>query len=166
MVAPRPSRHPWGGRGDRIVPPRRVKPATGPEQLLENPLRLAARRPAAVAEPPLPPEHAVRLTVRDLRLEAERRPWAIRPLGAETPLLPRDVAASDPLVRLLTQLRAAVTRHVHTLRAEGAHPERMLVQVKAFMREAMTVEGWTDPEATRALTAEVARWSIDAYYDV
>jgi hypothetical protein len=29
----------------------------------------------------------------------------------------------------------------------------------------MTSDGWRDPEAAQALTAEVVRWSITAYYD-
>lgn len=126
--------------------------------------------------------------VHDLRREAEGRAWAIRAVRGEThlrePLSPAgavdgsaDTAAHaaasdaaydatcDPLVALLTQLRAATTRYVLELRAEGARPEQMLVQVKAFVREAMSVDRWTDPEATRALTEEVVRWSIAAYYD-
>jgi hypothetical protein len=110
--------------------------------------------------------------VHQLRLEAERRSWALRPVrdGGGTPLmLPADRSSrgttSDPLVALLAQLRAVTTRYVYTLRAQGARPEQMIVQVKGLVREVMGAEGWVDPEASRVLTAEVVRWSIDAYYD-
>ena len=124
------------------------------------------------ADPMAAPQQALRRAVHELRLETERRSWALRPTraGGGTPFTlpldrsPRD-AASDPLVALLAQLRAATTRYVYALRADGARPEQVLVQVKGLVRESMSAEGWSDPEATRALTAEVVRWSIDAYYD-
>ncbi len=74
-------------------------------------------------------------------------------------------AARDPLVGLLAELRAVTTRYVRGLRAGGARPEQMLVQVKAFIQDAMAAEGWHDSEAAQALTAEVVGWSIAAYYD-
>ena len=133
---------------------------------------------------PLTPAVAVRGAVHDLRVEAERRAWATRPLrdfsaltssaSARTAPVLAGAAASesasqdgvpDPLVGLLGQLRAVTARYVCALRSGGARPEQMLVQVKAFVREAMTAEGWTDPDATQAITAEVVRWSITAYYD-
>jgi hypothetical protein len=130
-------------------------------------------------------QQALRGAVHDLRLEAERRAWARRPtrgvlggmggLGAllaplTPPTLPADSPphdpASDPLVGILALLRTEVTRYVYGLRAEGARPEQMIVQVKGFVREIMRGEGWTDdPDATRLLTAQVVRWSIEAYYD-
>jgi len=141
---------------------------------------------------PSPPASAltpvVRRTVHDLHAEADGRAWAARlghvgsSLGRRTAahLVPDTAAAwpagaigdngadpvdGDRLVGLLALLRAETTRYVCALRAEGARPEQMLVQVKAFVHQAMVAEAWFDPEATRALTAEVVRWSIDAYYD-
>jgi hypothetical protein len=40
----------------------------------------------------------------------------------------------------------------------------MLVCVKALVRDALSAEGWCDPDATQSLTAAVVGWSIDAYY--
>lgn len=115
---------------------------------------------------------AVRNAVHDLRVETERRAWATRPprdRAFPTPALPVAGASTrgrpDPLVALLAQLQAVTTRYVRGLRAGGARPEQMVVQVKTFVRDAMLAEGWADPDATRALTAEVVRWGIDAYYD-
>ena len=123
-------------------------------------------------DPAPAPAVAVRRAVHDLRAEAERRAWASRPLryaptSGDIGGHPDDPAgaAPDPLVGLLAQLRAVTTRYVCGLRADGARPEQMLVQVKTFVREAMAAEGWADPEAVRALTAEVVRLSIAAYYD-
>ena len=128
--------------------------------------------PDTSVDPMAAPRQALRRAVHDLRVEAERRAWTLRPVrdGVGTPFtLPPDrtsrEAASDPLVGLLAQLRAVTTRYVYALRAQGARPEQMVVRVKAFVRESMGAEGWSDPEATRVLTAEVVRWSIDAYYD-
>ena len=123
-------------------------------------------------DPMAAPQQALRSAVHDLRLETERRAGALRPTrdGRGTPFTlpadrsPRDGAA-DPLVALLAQLRAVTTRYVYALRAQGARPEQMLVRIKAFVRDSMRAEEWSDPEATRVLTAEVVRWSIDAYYD-
>lgn len=105
---------------------------------------------------------AARRSVHDLRIAAERRAWAARPVAAAS------AGAAAPaalLPELLVELRAVTTRYVGGLRAEGARPEQMLVRVKAFVREAMAAEGWHDPEAARALTAHVVDWSIAAYYE-
>ena len=74
-------------------------------------------------------------------------------------------AASDSVVGLLAQLRAIVTRNVCRLRAEGARPEQVLVQVKTWLREAITAERWNEPRILEALNARVVDWSIAAYYD-
>jgi hypothetical protein len=75
------------------------------------------------------------------------------------------VTAPDALHGLLMQLRAATARYVRRLRAEGALPEQMLPRVRAFVRVAMTAEGWPAPEAAQALTALVVCWSLEAYDD-
>lgn len=141
---------------------------------MEDPVRYVSTRPDPSAEPGAGSPQTLRRTVRDLRLEVERRAWARRtPWGPGDTLLtpvphPPDAAsreaASDPIAGLLAQLRAAIERYVYELRAEGAPPERMLVRVKAFVRETMSTDGWTDPEATHELTQIAVRWSIDAYY--
>ena len=108
-----------------------------------------------------------RRAVRGLHAETRRR---VSPTGA-LPLPPPSAApiagadGSDPLVRELAQLRAAVTRHVCGLRAQGMSPEQMLVQVKALVREGMAGEGWHDLSAVQLLTSHVVAWSIAAYYD-
>jgi hypothetical protein len=110
----------------------------------------------------------VQRAVRSLQTVAGRRAWPARalPTTPAPPVLP-DAARDedDPLVGLLAQLRGAITRYVFQLRAEGARPEQVLVQVKAHVREAMVAERWLDPRATKTLTGAVVRWSIDAYYD-
>ena len=106
---------------------------------------------------PTPPASAaaVRAAVRAWRAARGRSAWASR-------ARPRAAAAwLGPLARL----RAAVRHYACALRARGAPPERMLVQVEAYVREVLRAERWDDPETARALTAEVVRWSVDAYYD-
>jgi hypothetical protein len=153
----------------RYVPTGATAPTHGPAD------------PAAEPTAPANAAAAARRAVHDLRIETERRgaappAWATRtprPASGRTPALPDATAAgendpldlSDPVVALLAQLRTVMTRYVRGLRATGARPEQMLVQVKGFVRDAMTADGWRDPEAARVLTAEVVRWSIAAYYD-
>lgn len=50
------------------------------------------------------------------------------------------------------------------LRADGVSPEGMLVLVKAALRDS-TPPGIGALEARQALTADVVRWSVEAYYD-
>jgi hypothetical protein len=123
------------------------------------------------------PMTAVRSAVHALRGERERRgpyqrggPWpravaarsVVARIGEDEGLAD---AVSASLVGPLAQLRDATTRYVVALRADGAPPERMLVCVKALVRDALSAEGWCDPDATQSLTAAVVGWSIDAYYD-
>lgn len=130
--------------------------------------------PAPTESSPSPAATALRCAVHDLRAAAEHQrgahpAWATRSVWdapLSTALGASAERAPDPhLAGLLAQLRAVTTRYVCGLRAAGVRPEQMLVQVKAFVRDAMTADGWLDPAATRALTAEVVRWSIVAYYD-
>ena len=64
---------------------------------------------------------------------------------------------------LRAELRASVTAYVHHLRADGIPPERMLVLVKATLRESTPPE--LDAVEARTLMEDVVRWSVDAYYD-
>ena len=139
---------------------------------MEDSVRYVPTMPSAATEPGSTAAAAVRHAVHDLRVETERRAWATRPPRDRTfprPALPVAGASiggrPDPLLALLAELQAVTTRYVRQLRAGGARPEQMVVQVKTFVRDAMLAEGWADPDATRALTAEVVRWGIDAYYD-
>lgn len=104
---------------------------------------------------------ALRNAVHDLRAESE---WRARYTLAGLPARAED-SGGDPFVELLVRLQDATTRYVVELRAEGTPPEQMLVRVKSLVRDALSVEGWSDPEATRSLTAAVVGWSIDTYYD-
>jgi hypothetical protein len=72
-------------------------------------------------------------------------------------------AASPELVGLLAHLQSTVVRYVHERRAEGAAVERVIPEIKELVREAASHEGWVDPAG--ALTAQVVRWAIEAYYD-
>lgn len=157
-----------------------------------SPDRAATGLPSSPASPPSPTSgvggdghdrpdagssSAVRSAVGRLRREHARLAWPARTSTASW--LARSPAASgaapaasapdgrqaDPLVGLLATLRAVTTRYVCRMRAEGARPEQMLVRVKACVRDAMTAEGWEDPEAVQAVTAAVVTWSIAAYYD-
>jgi hypothetical protein len=65
---------------------------------------------------------------------------------------------------LRAQLRASVTAYVLHLRAGGAPPERMLVEVKSAVREATPPE--LDTFEARDLMEDVVRWSVEAYYHV
>ena len=56
--------------------------------------------------------------------------------------------------------RAAATAYARRVRAEGLAPEQMLVLVKA----ATSIHGLLGFGA-QALTSDIVRWSIDAYFD-
>lgn len=62
------------------------------------------------------------------------------------------------------ELRGAMGDYVRRLRADGVPPQSMLVLVKEALRES-TPAGLAALEAREALTAEVVRWSVEAYYD-
>jgi hypothetical protein len=72
-------------------------------------------------------------------------------------------AASPELVRLLVHLRSMIACHVGALRSAGAPVERVLVEVKSLVREAVALEAWYDP--SDALMGQVVHWTISAYYD-
>lgn len=124
---------------------------------------------------------AVRRAVHDLwsaaaRQEATHPAWASRflprpswdaPMQASVSVAAGRTqdAASDTTAALLVCLQAVTRRYVCGLRAGGARPEQMLVQVKSLIRDATVADGRLDPRTTRALTEEMVRWSIAAYYD-
>jgi len=58
--------------------------------------------------------------------------------------------------------RAAVTTFAEQLRTDGAPPERMLVVLKAAVRD--SAPGMLDPHQLHALTEDVVRWSVEAFY--
>jgi hypothetical protein len=60
------------------------------------------------------------------------------------------------------EARAAVDAFAARLRADGVPPERMLVLVKAAVRD--SAPGVLDQAQLHALTEDVVRWSIEAYY--
>ena len=63
-----------------------------------------------------------------------------------------------------TELREAVRAYVRDLRDEGQPPQRMLVLVKSAVRDSTPLR--TEPlEARQELTADVVRWSVEAYYE-
>jgi hypothetical protein len=103
--------------------------------------------------------------MRPARRDQERRRGSQRePRGpaAEPEAPPGDVGAA--LEGLLARLHVATHRYVRALRADGARPEQVVLQVRAFVRDALAAEGW-DGGAARALTSRIVGWSIDAYYD-
>lgn len=73
-------------------------------------------------------------------------------------------ADSAHFVALLAELRAVVRGEVRARRGQGTPPERVLMQVKTLLRDAMILEGWLDRAAIDALTALAVSWTIDAYY--
>lgn len=125
---------------------------------------------------------AVRTTLSRLRFEPGRRERLAHPAdraGSGSPAsgsmtrqgegdgagLTAGPDGSDPLVGLLAQLRAIVTRYASGARARGVPPERMLASLKELAQEGMGAEQWHDPATARLLTALMVRWSISAYYD-
>jgi hypothetical protein len=62
------------------------------------------------------------------------------------------------------QLRASVAAYVRQLKSEGLPSERMLIEVKAAVREATPPE--LDVVEARELMEDVVRWSVEAYYQV
>jgi hypothetical protein len=63
---------------------------------------------------------------------------------------------------LRAQLRASVTAYVTGLKADGMPSERVLVLVKAAIREATPPD--FDPYDARDLMEEAVRWTVEAYY--
>ena len=76
------------------------------------------------------------------------------------------VGASAELVQaslaLHAELRASITACVRRLHADGLPAERVLVRVKAAVREAMPSE--LEPSEARDLMEDAVRWTIEAYY--
>jgi hypothetical protein len=64
----------------------------------------------------------------------------------------------------MAPLRGAVRDYTRRLRADGVPPQALLVLVKSALRES-TPAGIGALEAREALTADVVRWSVEAYYD-
>lgn len=156
-------------RASRVVSGRDVPAAAARMVRFSDGLDATHRNAAPAADPAgasdaMGPEPLVRRALHDLRVESELRRRSVPDAPVAQLATPGD-SASDPLVRLLAELRAVTTRYVVGLRAEGAPPEQMLVRVKAMVRAALAAEGWRDPESTRSLTDAVVGWSIDAYYD-
>jgi hypothetical protein len=60
------------------------------------------------------------------------------------------------------QLRAVVSKLARVERAQGVPPEKMLVLMKAILRNANT--GTLAWDEARALTQDIILWSIEAYY--
>jgi hypothetical protein len=71
--------------------------------------------------------------------------------------------AQDALA-LRAQLRASVSAYVRHLRDGGVPSERMVIDVKAAVREATPPE--LDAYEARDLMEDVVRWSVEAYYHV
>ena len=67
------------------------------------------------------------------------------------------------LAQLLGDVRTVVACYVHERRAAGVPVERVLVAVKALVREARAIERWDDPDG--ALMAQVVGWTIASYFD-
>jgi hypothetical protein len=76
----------------------------------------------------------------------------------------RLAAPGDPAG--MAELRDAVREQVTHLRSQGEPPERVLVEIKREIQEALTrVNAPRDDEfALRPLTDQVVRWCIEAYY--
>jgi hypothetical protein len=77
-------------------------------------------------------------------------------LAGESGRLVRESAA------LRSQLRDSATAYARHLHDDGLPSERMLVLVKAAVREATPSQ--LDPFEARELMDEIVRWSIEAYY--
>jgi len=139
---------PTSQAGDAAVPERGGPPRPAPVSVAE--LHDALARLAttiAAAGGPAPRSSAVlRARARSL-LEGEAPP---APSGRrDGPAARRDA-------------RAAVTTFAEQLRTDGAPPERMLVVLKAAVRD--SAPGMLDPHQLHALTEDVVRWSIEAFY--
>jgi hypothetical protein len=81
------------------------------------------------------------------------------PLDGEAPPAPSG-RRDGPAAR--QDARAAVTTFAEQLRTDGAPPERMLVVLKAAVRD--SAPGMLDPHQLHALTEDVVRWSVEAFY--
>ena len=60
------------------------------------------------------------------------------------------------------EARDVVAAYAAQLRADGTPPERMLIVLKAPVRDA--TPGLLEQAQLHALTADVVRWSIEAFY--
>ncbi|AHG91910.1 hypothetical protein J421_4373 [Gemmatirosa kalamazoonensis] len=60
------------------------------------------------------------------------------------------------------EARDVVAAYAAQLRADGTPPERMLIVLKAAVRDA--TPGVLDQAQLHALTADVVRWSIEGFY--
>ena len=67
----------------------------------------------------------------------------------------------DELARLRAEARAAVTGLVFRLRADDVPLDRVLAIVRSAARDALP--GSLMPQEARAITADAARWSAEAY---
>lgn len=86
---------------------------------------------------------------------------SIRASGEAGDQAPRKVGGDvDEFGALRAMVRAAATAYVRRLRAEGTTPERMLVLVKSA-----TIDRGFPGFGAQALTNDIVRWSIEAYFD-
>ena len=91
------------------------------------------------------------------------RPERGPPLRAQAESLLRAVARRRrENVSARTEAQAGVAAFVARLRADGTPPERMLVVVKAAVRD--VTPGVLSQGQLHAMTEDVVRWSIEAYY--
>ena len=76
------------------------------------------------------------------------------------------LASTGGDVVALAELRDAIREQVLHLRSQGEPPERVLVEIKRELQEAQvrTAAPRGDEPALRALTDQVVRWCIEAYY--
>jgi hypothetical protein len=111
--------------------------------------------------------HAVRSAMRNVAMQAVAHAAAERAATESWPVATGDAApATQPsadLVGLPDRLRTAIARYVAGRRLAGAPIERVLPEVKAFVRETVAYEGWHDP--AEALMQQVVGWTIAAFYD-
>ena len=133
----------WPGDGapERVPPPPNAPRASAVR--LHDTLAQLATSMAAAAPPP--PRHA-----------PSPRDQARSLLGDVTGRR----APDGPTAR--REAREAVTEFAARLRADGEPPERVLVVIKAAVRDA--TPGVLDAMQLHALTDDVVRWSIEAYY--
>ena len=111
--------------------------------------------------------YAVRSAIAKAATEAVMRDAAQcaaleRPSVATGDVTSSTQAPSADLIVLLDQLRTAVACYVGERRVTGAPIERVLPEVKAFVRVAVAYEGWHD--AAEALMRQVVGWTIATYY--
>ena len=85
------------------------------------------------------------------------------PRGAATRRPAGGEARSPDLNGFLATLRSTVTSHACLRRAEGVSAEGVLTEISALLCRAELAEGW--PDELGVLTAQVRRWSLEAYLD-